>query len=126
MAASLSGKKKQQPEPEMNVTPLVDVTLVLLIIMMVVAPSINEGERIELPAIELPDKKPKDDDPIEVTVAAKGRASRAPTTATRLTGPMREATDEKKAADPPRISSRSWSGRKRASRASAIFGGLMG
>lgn len=74
MGASLaaSGKKRQQPEPEMNVTPLVDVTLVLLIIMMVVAPSINEGERIDLPAIIQPDDKPKDDDPIEVTVATNG------------------------------------------------------
>jgi biopolymer transport protein ExbD len=56
----------------MNVTPLVDVTLVLLIIMMVVAPSISEGEHIELPTVDQPDDKPKDEDPIEITVAANG------------------------------------------------------
>ena len=65
-------RKRQLPEPEMNVTPLVDVTLVLLIIMMVVAPSINEGEHIELPTVQQPDKKAKDENPIEVTVAANG------------------------------------------------------
>lgn len=70
-SSSHAKTKRQQPEPEMNVTPLVDVTLVLLIIMMVIAPSINEGEHIELPSINLPDEKPKDD-PIEVTVAANG------------------------------------------------------
>jgi biopolymer transport protein TolR len=69
---TLKSTKRRQPEPEMNVTPLVDVTLVLLIIMMVVAPSISEGEQIELPVIEQPDQKPKDEDPIEVTVAANG------------------------------------------------------
>ena len=71
-AITMSGKKRQRPEPEMNVTPLVDVTLVLLIIMMVVAPSINEGEHIDLPTVNLPDDKPKDEDPIEITVASNG------------------------------------------------------
>ncbi len=69
---TLTSAKRRQPEPEMNVTPLVDVTLVLLIIMMVVAPSISEGEHIELPVIEQPDQKPKDENPIEITVAANG------------------------------------------------------
>jgi biopolymer transport protein TolR len=39
---------------------------------MVVAPSINEGEHIELPSINQPDDKAKDENPIEVTVAANG------------------------------------------------------
>ena len=51
MGASVSKSSSKQPEPEINVTPLVDVVLVLLIIFMVVAPAINEGENIELPAI---------------------------------------------------------------------------
>lgn len=41
---------------EMNVTPLIDVLLVLLIIFMVVVPSRNLGEKAE---VSLPDKRQK-------------------------------------------------------------------
>lgn len=41
----------------MNVTPLVDVVLVLLIIFMVVIPAIEQGMAIEIPGITHPDKK---------------------------------------------------------------------
>ncbi|MFO7178003.1 MAG: biopolymer transporter ExbD [Pseudomonadota bacterium] len=58
--------------PEINVTPLVDVVLVLLIIFMVVAPALTEGAPIELPKVTRPDPKPKDMNPIEVAVAADG------------------------------------------------------
>jgi len=64
--------KKRQPEPEMNVTPLVDVVLVLLIIFMVIAPALNEGEHIELPSIFQPDPKPKDLNPIDIGMAYGG------------------------------------------------------
>jgi biopolymer transport protein ExbD/biopolymer transport protein TolR len=65
-------RRNQQPEPEINVTPLVDVVLVLLIIFMVIAPAIAEGEHVELPKIVQPDPKQKDMEPIEVTMAANG------------------------------------------------------
>jgi biopolymer transport protein ExbD/biopolymer transport protein TolR len=59
--------------PEMNVTPLVDVVLVLLIIFMVIAPSLEHGERVELPAIFFPDKAQRAKlDPITVTVGSGG------------------------------------------------------
>lgn len=59
--------------PEINVTPLVDVVLVLLIIFMVIAPSLEHGERVELPGIFQPDKAPASKlDPITVTVARSG------------------------------------------------------
>jgi biopolymer transport protein ExbD/biopolymer transport protein TolR len=58
--------------PEINITPLVDVVLVLLIIFMVVAPAISEGAQIELPKVLTPDAKPKDMDPIEATIAEDG------------------------------------------------------
>jgi len=58
--------------PEINITPLVDVVLVLLIIFMVVAPAITEGAQIELPKVLTPDAKPKDLDPIETTIAEDG------------------------------------------------------
>lgn len=60
------------PEPDINVTPLVDVVLVLLIIFMVIAPALNDGEHLELPTIATPDPKPKDMNPIEVTMAVGG------------------------------------------------------
>jgi biopolymer transport protein TolR len=43
-------------KPDMNVTPLVDVVLVLLIIFMVVTPQLEAGAAVELPAARHPDK----------------------------------------------------------------------
>jgi biopolymer transport protein TolR len=72
-AAISSGKgKKGAATPEINITPLVDVVLVLLIIFMVVTPALNEGAQIELPKVEAPDPKTKYINPIEVTVAPDG------------------------------------------------------
>ena len=70
--STTSGSKRQEPQPDINVTPLVDVVLVLLIIFMVIAPAITEGERIDLPAIFTPDAQTKDLTPIEVIIAAHG------------------------------------------------------
>lgn len=42
---------RKGPSPDINVTPLVDVVLVLLIIFMVVAPKMEEGPSVELPRI---------------------------------------------------------------------------
>ncbi|HMY17774.1 MAG TPA: biopolymer transporter ExbD [Polyangium sp.] len=65
--------KKRQPEPEINITPLVDVVLVLLIIFMVIAPELEHGERVELPSVVKPDENSKSKlDPITVTVTSRG------------------------------------------------------
>jgi biopolymer transport protein TolR len=58
--------------PEINVTPLVDVVLVLLIIFMVIAPQLEAGERVELPGISNVDKKSKLE-AVTLTVTASGR-----------------------------------------------------
>ncbi len=71
--ASRAKKSKEQPRPDINVTPLVDVVLVLLIIFMVVTPAMEEGEHIELPQLSKADEKKKDMHPIEVTLAHSGR-----------------------------------------------------
>jgi biopolymer transport protein ExbD/biopolymer transport protein TolR len=64
---------RQQPEPDINVTPLVDVVLVLLIIFMVIAPQMEHGERVELPAVFQPDPRSRSKlDPIYVTITGAG------------------------------------------------------
>jgi len=47
--ASRRGRGARAPMAEINVTPLVDVMLVLLIIFMVTAPLLNAGVPVELP-----------------------------------------------------------------------------
>ncbi len=61
-----------QPMSEINVTPLVDVMLVLLIIFMVAAPLMVSGVPVDLPktqAKQLNDQKP----PLAVSVDAGGK-----------------------------------------------------
>lgn len=72
MGASVSATKSKGASPEINITPLVDVVLVLLIIFMVVTPALNEGAQIELPKVLTPDTKQRDMHPIEVTIAPDG------------------------------------------------------
>jgi biopolymer transport protein TolR len=67
-------RKARDPlKPEMNVTPLVDVVLVLLIIFMVVAPRMDQDVQVDLPGIFNPD--PELDttvDPLKLSVAKPG------------------------------------------------------
>ncbi|PKN58166.1 MAG: biopolymer transporter ExbD [Deltaproteobacteria bacterium HGW-Deltaproteobacteria-14] len=59
--------------PDMNVTPLVDVVLVLLIIFMVIAPELEHGTRVELPNVNNPDTNSRPDEKqVTLTVAADG------------------------------------------------------
>jgi biopolymer transport protein TolR len=68
-----NGLSKKRPEPDINITPLVDVVLVLLIIFMVIAPELEHGERVELPSVVKPDENSNSKlDPITVTVTARG------------------------------------------------------
>jgi biopolymer transport protein ExbD len=58
--------------PDINITPLVDVCLVLLIIFMVIAPALSEGAMLELPRAVTADPKPKDANPIELALGVDG------------------------------------------------------
>jgi biopolymer transport protein TolR len=57
---------------EINVTPMVDVMLVLLVIFMVTAPLLTAGVPVDLPKTNAGQLK-GDDQPISVSVDAKGR-----------------------------------------------------
>ena len=57
---------------EINVTPLVDVCLVLLIIFMVVTPMLQKGVPINLPVTEDPEKTPDTDKQLQISVKADG------------------------------------------------------
>jgi biopolymer transport protein TolR len=58
---------KEKPRCDINVTPLVDVCLVMLIIFMVVTPMIVE--RVQLPRTAQPDeKKPKRSEQVRLVV----------------------------------------------------------
>ena len=58
---------------DINVTPLVDVMLVLLIIMMIVAPLLNQGVALTLPLATNSSEKPQTQDQTVVAVTADKR-----------------------------------------------------
>lgn len=55
------GAKAGSVKSDINVTPLVDVVLVLLIIFMVVTPMLQKGQAVKLPIAGNPEKKDDDD-----------------------------------------------------------------
>ena len=64
-----------RPMAEINVTPLVDVMLVLLIIFMITAPLMSHKVKVELPEANLdnrPERKPGEATPITIAVAENG------------------------------------------------------
>ena len=73
MAFSMNTNNRA-PMSEINVTPLVDVMLVLLIIFMVTAPMMQEGVSVNLPqATGAPLEDPEEAKKITVTVSADGK-----------------------------------------------------
>ena len=59
---------RHETKSEINVTPLVDVVLVLLIIFMVVTPMLQKGKAVLLPQTDKPDKKPESDKELLISV----------------------------------------------------------
>jgi biopolymer transport protein TolR len=52
MAMSLGGHRHRRMVAEINVTPLVDVMLVLLVVFMITAPTLHDGFKVELPVAD--------------------------------------------------------------------------
>jgi len=67
------GGAKGGVKSDINVTPLVDVMLVLLIIMMVIAPMLNQGVQLTLPDANNSNPKPDTSDQTVVSIDAAGQ-----------------------------------------------------
>jgi biopolymer transport protein TolR len=70
--SSLSKLSHAPLSSDINVTPLVDVVLVLLIIFMVVTPMLQKGVPVNLPVTEDPEKTPDTDKQLQISVKADG------------------------------------------------------
>lgn len=70
--------KKARPMPVMNVTPLVDIALVVLIIFMLIVPMMEKSFWLNVPKKEAPnkdktaEKNDDDDGPLVMTIDSKG------------------------------------------------------
>lgn len=76
MAALLNDRSNQpgkyRPMAEINVTPFVDVMLVLLVVFMITAPLLTVGVKVDLPETSAPIIAGQDE-PLAVTVSASGQ-----------------------------------------------------
>jgi biopolymer transport protein TolR len=66
------GRRRARPMAEINVTPMVDVMLVLLIIFMVSAPLMTAGVPIELPQTKGKQLSTPKEPPLTITVGKAG------------------------------------------------------
>ncbi|MFC3052954.1 protein TolR [Kordiimonas pumila] len=62
---------RYKPMAEINVTPFVDVMLVLLIVFMVAAPLLTAGVQVDLPKAQAK-PLPQDNKPLEITINHEG------------------------------------------------------
>jgi biopolymer transport protein TolR len=65
-------RRRSRPISDINVTPLVDVMLVLLVIFMITAPLLTAGVQVDLPKT-MAAHIPGEDEPLAVTVDKDGR-----------------------------------------------------
>jgi len=82
MGATLSNKTRSRgrrtggtyrPMAEINVTPFVDVMLVLLIVFMVAAPLLTTGVEVNLPDSQAKAVTTEDNKPIEISIDKSGK-----------------------------------------------------
>ena len=67
-----NGRHRYKPMAEINVTPMVDVMLVLLVIFMVAAPLLTVGVPVDLPQSKAP-AITEQKEPLVITVNAEGK-----------------------------------------------------
>ena len=91
------GEKSGSMNSEINITPLADVMLVLLIIVMLIAPMLQQGVDLVLPeAANTAEKPDQDSDPV-LAVTADGRfyVDSVPTSEANLLLDVQSALDRK-------------------------------
>ena len=71
-SSEMNGRSMYAPLADINVTPLVDVTLVLLIIFMVTAPMLATGVKVNLPQASLAAQPLPQQEPVTITMARDG------------------------------------------------------
>lgn len=65
------GRHMRAPMSQINVTPFVDVMLVLLVIFMITAPLLTVGVEVDLPKADTP-PIPGDDEPLAISIKKDG------------------------------------------------------
>jgi biopolymer transport protein TolR len=68
--SKLGGGSENALKADINVTPLVDVCLVLLIIFMVITPMLMKGVDVALPETNNPEKMPESAKQLDITIKA--------------------------------------------------------
>ncbi|MDA0220260.1 MAG: protein TolR [Proteobacteria bacterium] len=68
---SARGRRHRAKMSDINVTPMVDVMLVLLIVFMIAAPLLTVGIEVDLPKADMPELAGQDE-PITVSINASG------------------------------------------------------
>ena len=71
---SSRSRSRRAPMADINVTPMVDVMLVLLIIFMVTAPLLNAGVPVNLPDSRAKGLEQKEQEPIQISLDGNGLA----------------------------------------------------
>jgi biopolymer transport protein TolR len=67
---AMGGGSSKGPKNDINVTPLIDVVLVLLIIFMVITPMLQRGKDVKLPVAEKINEDSKESDPLIVSITS--------------------------------------------------------
>ncbi len=91
------GRNRTRPMSEINVTPFVDVMLVLLIIFMVAAPLSTVGVPVDLPKTAAGALPSDSEEPLSVTITASGEVQimTTPVARDQLVGKLRAIAAER-------------------------------
>jgi biopolymer transport protein TolR len=98
MSMDVGGGARGEVKSDINVTPLVDVMLVLLIIMMIVAPMLQKGVEVKLPQATNVADKPETQEQTVVGITADRRVylNGQPVREEELTQKVQESLESKK------------------------------
>ncbi len=69
---AFSTRKSKGPQADINVTPLVDIVLVLLIIFMVITPMLQRGAQVQLPKAKNTESKEDSGEAVTISVKQDG------------------------------------------------------